>query len=667
MSFIHGLVVLLLGCSNGGPAKGKPEKPAFTPLHELASASDDPWAQAVWWVGNPGERVEGLIFQESKGGRVPVIAVVDASGVRHTYAVERPGHPVPIKHRVDPDSRDHTSVTAPAAGKRISILGETRGTRMVAIGMAGEGSDDLLRDPANPTLVHPTVNGDKGFVYVERTDGDGGIFRFALADGSHSRIAREADLGMPLSWPSGDERLTVVDEPADGPVKLIVLSPAPDVVPASQALAELPDTLYAVSQGEAGWVAFASCDGVADLPIRKDGDAVEIAGARGDVAAPGACGDGCTILYDHVPSGALREVARIGHTDAVWTFEFSPDTGAQAPGNWAGASAYEGAKVVTSCAAEHPAGAWLQMPRHFGSPKDTWLGIDVARGNLSVGGVRRNGKQHFWLNVPHDDRSIRAQNTRTPMTFEAHKVSRPADEVEVSSANGGITWTQEGARSELLHQDPKRTIGFLDLSDDLSVLVFDDGGEAPGVYWVTLEDGEMTRIAPGLGLTAPVIYEHAPRKLRAAWLTKVNGFPTVVTGIPWTDELDGIWQLGARTLMDMWPTWVPVQKSKDGWGRCSGDAWEIRLDLEAEGGPTLTQGKTSLRVHALWDEGDVTHLLGPGEDDVPRVVASIFPAAGPEGAVEFRVRAPDLPPTAAVWMPQEQTEDMASTGACRKR
>jgi hypothetical protein len=197
--------------------------------------------------------------------------------------------------------------------------------------------------------------------------------------------------------------------------------------------------------------------------------------------------------------------------------------------------------------------------------------------------------------------------------------------------------------------------------------VFDDGGEAPGVYWVTLEDGEMTRIAPGLGLTAPVIYEHAPRKLRAAWLTKVNGFPTVVTGIPWTDELDGIWQLGARTLMDMWPTWVPVQKSKDGWGRCSGDAWEIRLDLEAEGGPTLTQGKTSLRVHALWDEGDVTHLLGPGEDDVPRVVASIFPAAGPEGAVEFRVRAPDLPPTAAVWMPQEQTEDMASTGACRKR
>ena len=654
------LAMVWAGCTSDTPAEVSdgPKATQMVPVNVLSKATEHLWLQEVWFVGAPGERVEGVGFSVGKTTS-PVLSLVAADDSRRAVVVTSPGRSHEVSTRIDTVSRKSQSTTSPGAGKRVTITQGEKGTTVRSVGMAGQGSVDVLADPAGPELVHPSIDPKGRAVYVERPGK--GIVRLAL-DGSDAQlVVREEGAAAPLSWPMADEveRIVYADQVGSAPV-LIVAVPVPDGIVAATAGMDLAPSYVAADRLDAGWAVFEGCDGVPTVPVTREGTAYGLLGLRLDQALPGGCGSDCTSFLMTSPSGAPRVAVSAAALGGGVAWDFSPAVEAQASGRWLPETEAATAPRIAACAPALPPDLWLEVPRVFGGPQEAYQGIEVERDRLMVHGTRR-GKQQIAVHVPHNDRGIRAQLTRSTQTFEKGRVVRSEDGVEVVAKEGGLTWISEGQPSEFLPTSAERTIGRLALSADLGQLVFDDAGKEPGIWWVDVAKAEMRQVVKGGGKVAPVLYE-ARGKPQLAYLSKIGGRAALVSAEPLTAADREAWQAGPRTLAGRGPAWSAVQPVDRAPTRCTG--FEVKLDLMADGGPALVFGSKLVRVHAAFEREDGVHFVAPDAAGAPVVVATL---SGTD-ELTWKLRVPDDGwVTSATWRLAAAAEGLAKGERCRKR
>lgn len=612
------------------------------------------WPQRVWFRPPAGASLETLVTADDG----MIATWVHTDGAREAWRLTGPGEATSAQAIVRPAVAKGTSATSADGQQRVvlspsgertvlKLLGPDGGRELASFPPSQSASDPVFTPDGQGVLVR--VSGDRaGLVLVPVGGGpvepvlDGEIGPFVVVQGT----ADGPGWGVALADPSG---LLVVATRRSAPLKKARVLVGE---------VSLPGDLVPAIEGSDGSLLVESvCGEQSRLSIRSADEGVKLGEAVATWAE--ACGEGCTAWYGEAAGGVPRLVARLSErAPGRFDVDLEPETGLTS-GVW----------VAGDQAATLP-----KLPGCLGSPADSLLlGRRVWTGSGASHLVALD--EGFQLVVAEGDAhrtvTLRPGGVEV-VAVEPGEVAAP-DPLVATDPKGGVL--KGDATGTILRQAGEAEPILLVGPATSRALTGVAAGMASGVAWYT-DQGEykgLYRAQAGVDDAAPgLLLDGLSRPVAGAWdggfalglLREVQGRDEVWVAGAFTKADLEAWKGGPRTLLDVQPRWVPVERVQggDGWQRCQGTT--VTLGADVDGGFvvfTSPQGEVERApARGVSFDGRVLRVLAEGTPS-PQVLATLR-LDGEVG--RWWLHAADAPVVGGAWLSDEQAASLPEGGAC---
>ncbi len=653
--------VLVGGCWSSGP----PPEPPLPPLvNPLAEARSEAWVQETWFVAKPGERLASLDL--SAGGTpFPVVALVAPDGTRRALRLEAPGVYVEVPVQGRPEGARKRSQSSPDGALRVQIDGAEQTVVTVTDARNGKRTE-VVRDIAGRDLGNPSIDAAGSAVYFDADGNLGGIFHVDLALGQPVRIVPDRDAGRPVAWREGGTGRIVYAEEGDR-LRIVVARPPGNfpIRPARDMVSEgrLPNGLVPVVLTlDDRPLRITGCDPVEPLNFVTSTGDVRLMDT--DIAHGRYCGRRCTELVGTSPEGAPRVLATLSEDPLtlVWNTTFDP-TFELANTTWIEPAKAVNATEVKDCLPDEAVPTWVYEPMMRLEAPDRFVHATVItdvlvgygfHGRLQPAALKlARGKYENFRNVMNPTRPPAPVALSPDGDAKAEVVGNNLVITEVST---GVTSVRlEGGTTRKL-RDPAYAGG------QASVLVVDQGPEAPGLLRVGLRDGQVENLLPVSGIHHPQLVTWAGRE-RIALVREIGTDSELATLVPLDEVGRAAWREGVVTLTHQAPVWIPTHIENGQPVRCQSEE-TIRFWVDEAGGYLQWGAKRVPLRAAAWD-GSVLSLLAVS--DVPGVALLVAEMRLEGRAAHFWPVGIGVAPSDLRWRPEAEAASLPLGGPCRPR